>query len=153
MEESSRLINVELDRKDYGVSFADFLTECDVDGHVINDTYESMIEGKYTQKCEVCKMERSVETFMSTKILGTDMISKWYHKPTIYGEWKEPKDICWHCDEGCMINKPINNPICPTCATPNISDDDSINGNYHVGKNEIILYDCGVCNNLDQIIE
>ena len=165
MYSSRVLTGVELDRKDYGTSFADFLTECDIEGHVIKEKspewkysvmekYNVMAKTntKYMEKCGICNMERSITEYDVKGVVGEDGISRYVQKPTEYGEWNEGKK-CWECDESCMINKPINNPICPTCATPNIADNDSINGIYHVGKNETILYDCHVCNNQDQIIE
>lgn len=152
-EQPRTLIGVELDKKDYGVSFADYLTECDIEGHDIKNVYESMRSGNYTQKCNVCSMERSVQTYPPENRLGADMLYHYIHTPTKYGEWIEPKEICWYCDEGCMINKPLGEARCPTCSTSNITDDDTINGIYHIGKNETVLYDCHVCNTQDQIIQ
>ena len=144
--------DIQLDKKDYGISFCDLATECDIEGHE-PERYR-VLEGIKTdeqmQKCKVCRMVRSVKiSLTSTQLNG--LLFGGYAQEIEYGEWYNPE--CYECEESCIINKPMKPFKCPNCHQTHGENVDGIDGLIHSGSNETLLFDCGFCNERDQIID
>jgi len=150
------LIDVKLEEKDYGASFADMLGECEIEGHVTSrfgnspsfNEYNNFTE--YIERCEICNLERMVKEYeYDSKILSDSLISGTRKIPTEYGKWKP--NTCYECEENFIISRPLENMKCPKCGK--IHDTGKDSGILHTNGDTTLLFDCGYCNARDQVIE
>lgn len=148
-----KLVDVKLEKIDYGVSFADLLSECDIEGHQ-GYMYKKSIwdsstkEGiEYVEVCNICGMKRDVIEYPPLQFAGRDGITKTYYPKSKYGVWRMAER---KFEESDGISKEIDgNPKCPKCKKKKFAKHKD-NGIFHTdGKN--ILYDCFICNEIDQV--
>ena len=145
-----KLLKSEVVEHDYGVSFADLLTICDIDGHEtkriygVEGSYGYPVSGykkpnKYIEQCVVCNKRRDVEEAYGFYVPNQHGTWDWYTPPTKYSEWYNGP-ICYECDEnvyGCQINPKQE---CSNCGKLR---DSSIEYIYTDGNN--LVYDCQKC--------
>jgi len=148
IDDFGELKDVKLNRIDYGVSFADYLGECEVEGHVLNRfgygfNSRYNFKNEYLERCEICHMERDVVEYTSMPIIKSNGIRGYSDIIMEYGEWR--KSTCAECEENCIINRPLE-PQCPNCKSKNDS------GIYHSNGNDELLFNCHECGKEDQVI-
>lgn len=145
-----KLINIELDRKDYGVSFGDLIGECNIEGHDIK-AHGRGFKDEYIQKCAACGMARDIKVLCDGgTYLGANFVPHWFDQSIECGDWYEHE--CYECEENCIVNRPMNSFKCPNCHRAHGVDIYDIDGLVHSGANETLLFDCGFCHEKDQII-
>lgn len=151
----SKVVEVKLIKKDTGVSFADLAGECEIEGHVtskytkhkFNEYVKSYTD--WVERCEVCEMERDIREYNSytSKTLSDNLISNYHKKPTEYGKWRPSP--CYECEENCIISRPLNDDFnCPSCGKWKTAS-----GIFHSNGDSVLLFNCGVCLKIDQVIE
>ena len=150
-------IDVQLDKTDTGVNFADILGECEIVGHIItrfssafgNEEYKNYKE--YVERCEVCEMERDVREYdhYDSKSLTKNLLSNNFKPKIKYGKWRPSP--CYECEENCIINRPIENFNCPECGEKyEVSGQDGI---LHSNGDTTLLFDCEKCHTRDMVID
>jgi len=143
------LKDVVLDKKDYGVSFCDLATECDIEGHMPDIFGEG--GGDYVQRCKICGLKRDVIlTQKDGNYAGRDLIQRWHQAEYHYGEWYDSE--CYECEENCIISRPMDYFKCPNCGESHKSTEDYFNGFFHTNGDTTLLFDCMICEAQDQII-
>jgi len=148
-ERTMSLKDIVLDKKDYGVSFVDYLEECDIEGH--EPDILSAVGKDFTQRCRICGLERDVKVIRNAgSYLGRDMLHHWQLQEQEYGEWHEAE--CPECEENCIVSRPMDNFKCPNCHKERSWDITGLGGLIHTGKDDKLLFDCGMCDAQDQII-
>lgn len=152
--ESPRVIDVVLVKKDTGVSFADILGECEIEGHVLTTeekyTFNNKWVPEYTdwvERCSVCEMERDYREYRFKNICVKNGNKITYHPLIKYGEWRPSP--CYECEENCIISQPLENFNCQKCGNSNEISDSSL---VHTGRDDILLFNCGICGTQDQPI-
>jgi len=143
----SNVKDIQLDKRDYGISFCDLMTVCDIEGHEPERRKE--LEGLKTdtqmQRCKICRMVRGV-TISLINTISNGIITGGYTQEVEYSEWYDPE--CYECEESCIVNRPMKRFKCPNCNRTHNKD----KGLVHSSYNETLLFDCVFCNEKDQII-
>ncbi len=148
-ERAMTLKNIVLDKKDYGVSFVDYLEECDVEGH--EPDILSAVGKDFTQRCRICGLERDVKVIRNAgNYLGRDMLHHWQSQEQEYGDWYKVE--CPECEENCIVSRPLDNFNCPNCGKFRSYDIGSFEGLIHTNGDDKLLFDCNLCNTKDQVI-
>jgi len=150
-EKLGKVIDVVLDKKDYGVSFADIIGECNIEGHDVSVYDHGIKSNEYREKCKVCGKVRDVTVNnKGGRHLGQDLLPHWYDDNKEYGDWYPHE--CYECEENCIMSRPLHNFKCPNCHRAHGVDIYDIDGLVHSGADETLLFDCGFCHEKDQII-
>ncbi len=139
--------DVQLEKKDYGYSFCDLLTECEIEGHEPErcKELESLKTDIQMQRCKVCRMVRSAKISLIGRTLN-GILSGGYAPEIKYGDWYDQE--CYECEENCIISRPMKTFKCPNCHRTH----DKEKGLIHSSSNETLLFDCAFCKKQDQII-
>ena len=142
------VIDVQLEKNDYGHTFCDLLNECDIEGHEPKRCRE--LEGFKTdvqmQRCEVCRMVRTAKISLISRSLNGILMGG-YAPEIEYGDWYDQE--CYECEENCIISKPMKTFKCPNCHRTH----DKEKGLIHSSSNETLLFDCIFCKKRDQVID
>lgn len=145
------LKDVVLDKKDYGVSFCDLATECDIEGHepdIFSDGGRDFV-----QRCKICGLERDVKLIQKEGVYaGRDLIQRWHPTKLHYGEWYDSDYECYECEENCIISRPMDYFKCPNCHRTHSWELNYFDGFLHTNGDDKLLYDCLRCNTKDQVI-
>ena len=150
-EKLGKVIDIVLDKKDYGVSFADIIGECNIEGHDVKVHEHGINDNEYREKCKVCGMARDVKVWSKGgRYTGSDMLPRWYDDNKEYGDWYPHE--CYECEENCIVSRPMDNFKCPTCGKERSWDITGLGGLIHTGKDDKLLFDCDMCDAEDQII-
>jgi len=144
--------DVVLDKKDYGHSFADLFSECDIEGHVPSLYSGKIGKNEYIERCDRCKMERDCKSVKGGSRINDVGIKEYFPDRAIYGEWYN--SICYECEENCIISRPVEKPQCPNCKKSDEGEDGGeFNGLFHSSGDSVLLYTCLACGKKDQVFD
>lgn len=153
---------------DWGISFADILGECGIEGHSSKpkDKYwdvpsdltpkeKLFVMGKnidpsgrfynICERCDVCGLERDGRS------RTLRVVQQEYKTSVFWSDWYKPE--CAECEENCAMSQPMGDYKCVNCGVLyDSSKGDVGNGTWHTGVDYSILYDCHECNTKEQLV-